>query len=123
MFIAIKKNKIIDYNETGKFPCLVYDRIEKVEDAEMVEVGGEFVLKTDDKAIAKQKNKVRAVRNQYLEIYIDPFQLVIRWRTLSEQEQTDLVNYRQYLLDYTEQENWWESEPLTYEEWKEKEAN
>jgi hypothetical protein len=58
MFTAIKNNKIIAYNETGKFPCLVYDRIEEVEDAEMVEVGGEFVLKTDDKAI-KQKNKER----------------------------------------------------------------
>ena len=120
MFIAIKDNKIIAYNETGKFPCLVYDRIEEVEDAEMVEVGGEFVLKTDDKAIAKQKDDVRGVRNQYLETYIDPYQLVIRWNTLTSAEQEELTNYRQYLLDYTEGEEWWEQNPLTLDEWKEK---
>lgn len=66
----------------------------------------------------KQEN-VRNVRNQYLETYVDPYQLVIRWNSLTEQEQTDLTNYRQYLLDYTNGENWWEQNPLTFDEWKE----
>ena len=58
MYKALKENKIIAVNDSGKFPCLVYDEVVEVEDAEMVEVGGEFVLKTDDRAI-KQKNKER----------------------------------------------------------------
>ena len=60
MYKAIKDNKIIAINESGEFPCLVYDEI--VEDtehlsSEYVEVGGEFVLKTDEKAIAQEKQK------------------------------------------------------------------
>lgn len=111
MFTAIKDNKIIAYNETGKFPCLVYDRIEEVEDAEMVEVGGEFVLKTDDKAIAKQKDEVRGIRNQYLETYVDPKQLVMVWNSLTAEEQELYKDYRQYLLDYPQTEGWYEKNP------------
>lgn len=118
MFTAIKNNKIIAYNETGKFSCLVYDRIEEVEDAEMVEVGGEFVLKTDDKAIAKQKADVRAVRNQYLETYVDPKQLVMVWNSLTAEEQELYKDYRQYLLDYPQTEDWWEQNPMDFETWK-----
>ena len=60
MFKAIKENKIIAIDDSGEFPCLVYDEI--VEDtehlgSEYVEVGGEFVLKTDEKAIAQEKQK------------------------------------------------------------------
>ena len=116
MFNALKDNKIIAYNKTGKFPRLVYDRIEEVEDAEMVEVGGEFVLKTDDKAIAKQKNDVRGIRNSYLAT-TDIYMLIDF--PISEEEKENYKTYRVYLRNYTEQEDWWESEPLTYEEWKE----
>lgn len=111
MFKALKNNKIIAYNETGKFPRLVYDRIEEVEDAEMVEVGGEFVLKTDDKAIEKQKEEVRVVRNQYLETYVDPKQLVMVWNSLTAEEQELYKDYRQYLLDYPQTEGWYEQNP------------
>ena len=115
MFTAIKNNKIIAYNETGKFPCLVYDRIEEVEDAEMVEVGGEFVLKTDDKAIAKQKDDVRAVRNQYLQA-TDICMLVDF--PISAEEREEYKAYRQYLRDYTLGEDWWEENPMDFDTWK-----
>lgn len=118
MFKALKNNKIIAYNKTGKFPCLVYDRIEEVEDAEMVEVGGEFVLKTDDKAVEKQKDDVRAVRNQYLETYVDTKQLVMVWNSLTAEEQELYKDYRQYLLDYPQTEGWWEENPMDFEDWK-----
>lgn len=60
MYKAIKDEKIIAINESGEFPCLVYDIL--VKDithlsSEYVEVGGEFVLKTDEKAIAQEKQK------------------------------------------------------------------
>ena len=71
-----------------------------------------------EKELEDKKVSVRDVRNQYIETYVDPYQLVIRWGTLTEEEQQDLINYRQYLLDYTDTEEWWETNPLTFEEWK-----
>lgn len=115
MFKALKNNKIIAYNKTGKFPCLVYDRIEEVEDAEMVEVGGEFVLKTDDKAIAKQKDEVRGVRNSYLAA-TDIYMLIDF--PISADEREEYKDYRQYLRDYPQSEEWWEENPLDFETWK-----
>lgn len=69
MFKAIKDNKIIAFNETGDFPCLVFDEV--VEDTEhqisdYVMVGNEFVLDTDAKAIEKQKEQRIAELEEYL---------------------------------------------------------
>lgn len=61
----------------------------------------------------KQK-EVRAIRNDYLSKY-DFTQLVDA--PFTEQEKEKYAQYRQYLRDYTNQENWWEQNPLTYEEW------
>lgn len=119
MFTAIKENKIIAYNSTGYFPCLIYDRVEEMANEELVEVGGEYVVKTDKKAIEKLQKEVRSVRNSYLEEYVDPYQLVLRWETLSDEDKEQVEAYRQYLLDYTLQDSWWESDPKTFDEWKE----
>ena len=66
MFTAIKDNKIIAYNNTGVFSCLVYDEVRKVADVELVEVGGEFVAKDDVKAIRKIKDEQIAELKQKL---------------------------------------------------------
>ena len=121
MFKALKDNKITAINETGDFPCLVHDSVE--EDAEhtisdYMQVNGEFVLVSSAEAIEQKKAEVRAVRNQYLETYVDPKQLVLVWNSLTVDEQKEYTDYRQYLLDYPEQENWYEQNPLTFEEWK-----
>ena len=123
MYKAIKENKIIAVNDSGEFPCLVYDEV--VEDnqhqvADFVMVESEFVLKTDDKAVEKQKDEVRVVRNSYLQA-TDVYMLADF--PILDVEREEYKAYRQYLRDYTELENWWESEPLNYEDWKEKEAN
>ena len=52
MFKAIKDNKIIAINETGEFPCLVFDSIEEdtehtLEDYAQAHGNGEFVLIED----------------------------------------------------------------------------
>lgn len=70
-----------------------------------------------EKELENKKASVRAIRNSYLETYVDPFQLVIRWGTLSETEQSYLIEYRQYLLDYTNGDSWWEQNPDDYETW------
>lgn len=35
----------------------------------------------------------------------------------TEEEKTKYAEYRKYLRDYTESENWWLQNPLTYDEW------
>lgn len=121
MFKAIKDNKIVAINETGEFPCLVHDSVE--EDTEhtvddYLQVNGEYVLTSSAEAIEQKKAEVRAVRNQYLEKYVDPKQLVLVWNSLTEGEQKEYMDYRQYLLDYPETEGWYEHNPMTFEEWK-----
>lgn len=65
-----------------------------------------------------KEQEVRAIRNQYLEKYVDPKQLVLVWNSLSGDEQKEYMDYRQYLLDYPETEGWFEHSPMTFEEWK-----
>lgn len=69
--------------------------------------------------VEEKQEQVREVRNSYLIQYVDPYQLILRWEALSEDQKIDIINYRQYLLDYTKEENWWEQNPLTLDEWKE----
>lgn len=64
-----------------------------------------------------KEQEVRQVRNDYLKDFVDPLQLVLRWSDLSEEEQKFTREYRQYLLDYTKEEDWYEKNPDTYEEW------
>lgn len=121
MFKAIEDNKIIAINESGEFPCMVYDSVEEDTEhsvSDYMQVNGEFVLASSAEAIEQKKADVRAVRNQYLEKYVDPKQLVLVWNSLTESEQKEYMDYRQYLLDYPETEGWYEQNPLMFEEWK-----
>ena len=121
MFKALKDDKIIAINDSGEFPCLVHDRVEEDTEhqvADYIHCDGQFVLTVSDEAIEQKKAEVRAVRNSYLEKYVDPKQLVLVWNSLTENEQKKYTDYRQYLLDYPETEGWYEHSPLTFEEWK-----
>lgn len=40
---------------------------------------------------------------------------------MSDEEKAEYAEYRQYLRDYTESENWWLQNPLTYDKWIERE--
>lgn len=66
-------------------------------------------------SVEEKQQIVRAVRNQYLEA-TDKYMIVDF--PISDEEREQYKSYRQYLRDYTNQENWWESEPLTYQKWK-----
>ena len=61
------------------------------------------------------KAQVRSVRNQYLE-QTDKVMLVDY--PITDEERELYKQYRTYLRDYTLSENWWESNPNTFEEWK-----
>ena len=81
---------------------------------------GQWYLKgyAPEKPQEVKEQEVRAVRNSYLEKYVDPKQLVLVWNSMTENEQKEYADYRQYLLDYPETEGWYEHSPLTFEEWK-----
>ena len=65
MFKAIKDNKIIAINETGDFPCLVFDEI--VEDTEHIigdyeQYNGEYLLK--ENIPAPTREEISTLREQ-----------------------------------------------------------
>lgn len=64
-----------------------------------------------------KKQKVRSIRNVYLQQY-DFTQLPDAPFTAEQKAQ--YADYRQYLRDYTETENWWLENPKTFDEWKNK---
>jgi hypothetical protein len=101
--------------ELESIPHVSFDKIEEVEFAESFN----GVIYTSEEEFNQAKsNDVRAVRNSYLEEYVDPKQLVMVWDGLSEEDKQMYADYRTYLLDYTKSENWWLSYPMTLEEWK-----
>lgn len=114
MFVAIRDNKIIDYNKTGNFPCLNYDEIKEIDDVTLVEVDGEFLSDTDKKVIEQQKTQIRSKRDSLLQ-KTDKF--MISDYPITEDERQKIKSYREYLRDYTLIENWWQQEPNTFEEW------
>ena len=117
MFKAIKDDKIIAINDSGKFPCLVHDRVEDDTEhtvSDYVHCDGQFVLTVSDEAIEQRKEQVRAVRNQYLE-QTDKF--LLSDYPITSTQKAKYKRYRTYLRDYTLTDNWWENEPLKFEEW------
>ena len=73
------------------------------------------------KPIKLMQEEMRELRNRYLEEYIDPIVTnPLRWEDLSDKEKQEIKDYRRYLLDYTEQPEWWSANPLTLDEWKSK---
>ena len=94
----------------------VEDNEHQVSDYVMCE--DQYLLREDPRAIESEQNRVRSIRNSYLEQFVDPVvSSALRWADMSEEEKQKYADYRHYLLDFTTQENWWESNPLTLEEW------
>lgn len=71
MYKAIKDNKIIAINETGEFPCLVYDEV--IEDTEhqvsdYKHYDGEFTLHN----IEKDNEEMKQARASAYAVEVDP---------------------------------------------------
>ena len=119
MFIGYQNN-IARYikntrEELESIPHVSFDKIEEVEFAESF---NGVIYTSEEELNSAKSNDVRAVRNNYLETYVDPKQLVMVWDSLSADDKQMYADYRTYLLDYTKSENWWLSYPMTLEEWK-----
>lgn len=130
MFVAYQRQKdeqgndfmhasFLDENEENlrNMPFVVIDEIREVEFAVMY--NGK-IYEDEEEYIEARKDSVRQFRNNLLETEVDPVVTnPLRWADLSEEEKALYTNYRRYLLDYTEQENWWEQNPKAMNEWKE----
>ena len=117
MFKAIKDDKIIAINDSGEFPCMVYDSVEEDTEHQLsdyIHCDGQFVLTVSDEAIEKLKEQVRAVRNQYLK-QTDEFMIVDY--PITSTQKSKYKRYRTYLRDYTLTENWFEHEPMSFADW------
>ena len=118
MFKALKDNKIIAINESGEFPCLVYDSIEEDTEhtvSDYMQTNGEYVLTSSAEAIEQKKAEVRSVRNQYLE-RTDKY--MITDYPITDDERELYKQYREYLRTYPECQDWYKANPKIYEEWK-----
>lgn len=73
-------------------------------------------VKNPEPSEEQLKEAVRAVRNGYLQ-ETDFTQLPDAPFTTEEKSQ--YAQYREYLRDYTETEDWWLQNPKTFDEWKE----
>ena len=81
-------------------------------------INGEYVIVAiPEPTVEELQAQVRAVRNSYLEKYVDPKQLVLVWESLSVDERNIYSDYRRYLLDYTDNEDWYLSNPMTLDEY------
>ena len=86
----------------------------------VIEDKGDYLeaVNLPEPTVEELQAEVRSVRNSYLEKYVDPKQLVMVWDSLSADDKKLYADYRQYLLDYTEIEEWYLSNPMTFDEWK-----
>lgn len=118
MFIGYQNDKIAFVAETREelenMPCVTLDRIEETDKTYFLH-NGSYVCEIP---VETMQAEVRAVRNSYLEKHVDPKQLVLVWDSLSADERKTYSDYRTYLLDYTNTENWHLQNPMTFEEWK-----
>ena len=86
----------------------------------VIEDKGDYLeaVNPPEPSVEELQAEVRAVRNSYLEKYVDPKQLVMVWDSLSADDKKLYADYRQYLLDYPQTEGWYEQNPMTLDEWK-----
>lgn len=91
----------------------------KIEEVDFAELYNGVIYTSREELDAAMQSAMRAVRNNYLVEYVDGVvSNPLRWADMSEELKQMYTDYRKYLLDYTETENWWLQAPKTLEEWK-----
>lgn len=86
-----------------------------------IQENGEYyeVYKLPEPTTEEKQAQVRAVREQYFADYVDWYQEK-PWllEEMSEEEIVEIKEYREYLKDYTKEQNWYEKNPLDFNSWK-----
>lgn len=92
----------------------------KIEEVAFAEMYNGAIYIDEEELTDSKKEFVRGIRNSYLVEYVDgTVSNPLRWADMSEELKQMYVEYRQYLLDYTNVVNWWEQNPKTFEAWRE----
>lgn len=63
----------------------------------------------------EKQARVRGIRNQMLD---ESDKYMVSDFPLTDEERVQMGLYRQYLRDYTKQDNWWESLPDSFADWR-----
>ena len=123
-FAPKNKGRISNYNlspelmtKDGYKPLVVIE--EPTEDKPLVryrETDEQIEQYAEEKPIEQKQTEVRSIRNQYLS---ETDKYMIADFPITEEQREEYKEYRAYLRDYTEKENWYEQNPLTFDEWKE----
>ena len=125
MYVWIKDGEITAFCEEkpdGTFPE-EYGEMQET-NREVIHIKGKIYFADSDEAVALLKEQAieeaRIKRDVYLSTYVDPIVTnPLRWSELTEEGQNQYKEYRQYLLDIPQQENFPDAKILTFEEWKE----
>ncbi len=83
----------------------------------IIEDKGDYLESVNPPApsVEEKQAAVREVRNGYLQA-TDKY--MIEDFPISEEDRGSYKLYRMYLRNYTQEQNWWEENPLTFEDWK-----
>lgn len=73
------------------------------------------IHKTPEESETDKQNRVRIIRNQMLD---ESDKYMVSDFPLTDEERFQMKLYRQYLRDYTKQNNWWESLPDGFADWR-----
>lgn len=114
MEIKAKLNK--PYTSKQRADFVVFNNHQK--GYEIQETDEALLAVYNEPTVETLQSEVRAVRNSYLEKYVDPKQLVMVWDSLSDADKKLYADYRTYLLDYPQTEGWYLQNPMTLDEWQ-----
>lgn len=94
------------------------DRIEE-KNTPVELVNGKIAVGTAEITTLKSAEK-RRIRDTYLKQYVDPIvSNALRWQDMSDAEKTAIENYRFYLLNLPQSENFPNEAVKTFDEWQE----
>lgn len=120
MFIGYQGNLAVTFannrEEIEQNSILCVDTI--AETAESVElVNGQIAIGTTEITTLKSAEK-RLVRDAYLKQYVDPIASnALRWRDMPDEQKEAIENYRLYLLNLPQSENFPNEAVKTFSEW------
>lgn len=126
MYIWIKDGEITAFckeKPEGDFPE-EYGEMQETE-REVIHIKGKIYFSDTEEAAALLKEQAiedaRIKRDIYLSTYVDPIVTnPLRWSELTAEEQNQYKEYRKYLLDIPQQENFPDIQILSFAEWKTK---
>lgn len=107
-----KKIYILPANSTEKEP------LEPKEGYKVKWDGKKWIYEKKEVYIPTEEDKEESIRAERNFLLDSSDKYMLPDFPITEEEREKWVAYRQYLRDYTKQENWWEESPKTFEDWK-----